>query len=48
MEYANKKQIAYVVLIGDEEMKTGKFAVKNMQSGRQQLCTEAELLEIVF
>jgi histidyl-tRNA synthetase len=48
MEYANKKQIAYVVLIGDEEMKAGKFAVKNMQTGNQQLCTEAELLEIAF
>ncbi|MFM2224003.1 MAG: hypothetical protein RJA07_205 [Bacteroidota bacterium] len=47
MEYANKKQIKFVVLIGDEEMKTGKFAVKNMLSGEQKVCNETELMEVV-
>jgi histidyl-tRNA synthetase len=48
MEYANKKQIPFVVLIGDEEIKTGKFAVKNMQSGTQLLCDETNLLNMIF
>jgi histidyl-tRNA synthetase len=47
MEYANKKQIKFVVLIGEEEMKTGKFAVKNMISGEQKFCDELELMEVV-
>ncbi|MEY4877068.1 MAG: hypothetical protein RL708_2217 [Bacteroidota bacterium] len=47
MEYANKKQIKFVVLIGDEEMKTGKFAVKNMLSGEQKVCDEGEMMEVV-
>ena len=47
MEYANKKQIKFVVLIGDEEMKTGKFAVKNMLSGEQKVCNELEMMEVV-
>jgi histidyl-tRNA synthetase len=47
MEYANKKQIKFVVLIGEEEMKTGKFAVKNMISGEQKVCDELELMEVV-
>jgi histidyl-tRNA synthetase len=45
MEYANKKQIKFVVLIGDEEMKTGKFTVKNMVSGEQKVCNETEMME---
>jgi histidyl-tRNA synthetase len=47
MEYANKKQIKYVVLIGDEEIKTGKFAVKNMLNGEQKVCDEGEMMEVV-
>lgn len=47
MEYANKKQIPLVILIGEEEMKSGKFGVKNMQSGEQKICTEAELLALI-
>ncbi|MEN9521917.1 MAG: hypothetical protein RL065_294 [Bacteroidota bacterium] len=47
MEYANKKQIPLVILIGEDEMKSGKFGVKNMQSGEQKICTEAELLALI-
>ena len=33
MIYANRKQIPYVILAGDSEMKANKFTLKNMISG---------------
>ena len=45
MEYANKKQIPFVVLIGDEEVAQSKLVLKNMQSGDQQLLTIEEMIQ---
>ncbi len=36
MEYANRREIPYVVIIGNEELEAGVATVKNMQSGEQQ------------
>ena len=47
MSYANAKQIPFVVLAGENEMTEGKFTLKNMQSGEQQLVNIEELIEIV-
>lgn len=44
MKYANAKGIPYVVVIGDNEMLSGKLAVKDMRSGTQEEKTFAELL----
>jgi histidyl-tRNA synthetase len=35
MKYANQKNIPFVVLIGEEEMETGIYTLKNMNSGEQ-------------
>jgi histidyl-tRNA synthetase len=35
MSYADDKKIPYVILVGDEEMKTGILTLKEMQSGEQ-------------
>jgi histidyl-tRNA synthetase len=35
MNYANKRNIPYVVLVGEEELKNESFALKNMVSGEQ-------------
>jgi len=35
MNYANKRQIANVVLVGDEELKNNNYSLKNMNSGEQ-------------
>ena len=35
-DYANKKNIAYVVIIGESEMQSGNASVKNMQTGNQE------------
>ncbi len=35
MKYADQKKVSYVLLIGEEEMNTGIFTLKNMNSGEQ-------------
>jgi len=47
MIFANNKNIKYVVLVGSDEMKSGKLTVKNMESGEQQLLTINELILMV-
>ena len=35
MKYANKLEIPYVIVIGDDEIQSGKLRVKNMQTGEE-------------
>ena len=44
MSYANAKQIPFVALVGENEMKEGKLTLKNMDTGEQQLLTVDGLL----
>ena len=42
MQYADKNQIPFVIIIGKNEMQTGQLALKNMKTGEQELMdTEA-------
>lgn len=45
--YADDKHIPYVILIGDEEMQSGKLTLKEMQSGNQQKLTVDEILVLL-
>jgi len=36
MQHANKRNIPYVILVGEEEMASNTFTLKNMESGEQQ------------
>lgn len=45
MNYANNKNIPWVVLIGEDEIKSGKLTCKNMDTGKQDLLTKEELLK---
>ena len=47
MSYANAKQIPFVALAGENEMAEGKFTLKNMLNGEQQLVAIEELIEKV-
>ena len=47
MSYANAKQIPFVALAGENEMAEGKFTLKNMLTGEQQLVAIEELIENV-
>ena len=44
-EYANKRNIPFCVVVGDNEMKTGQLAVKNMIEGSQEMMSIDELIE---
>ncbi|MNC91816.1 Histidine--tRNA ligase [compost metagenome] len=36
LDYANKKLIPFTIVIGENEMKNGMLAFKNMESGQQE------------
>lgn len=44
MQYADKNHIPYVMVIGQQEIETGKLSLKNMKTGQQQ---SLELTEII-
>ena len=44
MSYANSKAIAFVAIIGENEMNEGKVTLKNMATGEQSLVSPEELI----
>ena len=47
MSYANAKLIPFVALAGENEINEGKYTLKNMSTGEQQLVAAEELINIV-
>lgn len=47
MGYANDKQIAFVAIVGENEMKEGKVTLKNMLTGEQQLISVDEMISAI-
>ena len=47
MNYANKRNIPFVVLVGEEELNTGVFTLKNMASGEQSKLRLEELVTVL-
>jgi histidyl-tRNA synthetase len=45
LEFANSQRIPWVVFIGEEEVSEGKFKLRNMESGAEELLTGDEILE---
>ena len=45
MNYANDKKIPFVVVVGGDEMTSGKLSFKNMTTGEQQKLTIEEIIE---
>ncbi len=43
--YADKKGIPFVLVIGEDELKSNTYALKDMQSGEQQKLTADQLIE---
>ena len=48
MEYANRRQIPYVVIIGSNELAEGKATVKNMTTGEQQSVPFDEIASLII
>jgi len=47
LDYADRKKVPFVVIIGSDEMSTGKLTLKNMRSGEQLSVTLNEIPIIV-
>jgi len=45
VEYANSSNIPYVIFIGDEEAKKGKFKLRDMKSGKEKMLVEKSLIK---
>lgn len=44
MKEANRKRASYALIMGEDEVKNGVFALKNMSTGEQESLTEQQLL----
>lgn len=47
-EYAAKRNVAFVAIVGETEMQTGKLTVKNQQTGEQAVLTVEEAVELIL
>ncbi|MCL5245417.1 histidine--tRNA ligase [Cellulophaga sp. 20_2_10] len=47
MKYANKRNVPYVVIIGEQELADGSFVVKNMEKGDQQTYKLSKVSEFI-
>ncbi|SKB72423.1 histidine--tRNA ligase [Daejeonella lutea] len=47
LNYADDKKIPFVILIGSEEMESGKLSLKNMKSGDQQKLTIDQIITVL-
>lgn len=48
MTWADRKNIAWVAVVGEQEMAEGKVNLKNMKTGDQKLVSPEELINILF
>lgn len=48
MKYADDKKIPFVLMVGTQEMESGKPGLRNMISGEQMEVTEAELISFLL
>ena len=46
MNYANNKGVQFVVMIGEDEMKSGHLTTKNMSTGEQKVMSISEFIKI--
>ena len=45
--YADKKGIAYTIMIGSQEMESGTYQIKNMSSGEQESLSAEEIVKLL-
>lgn len=45
MKEANKREIPYVIVVGENEVETKRYALKNMQTGEQKNLSAEEIVE---
>jgi histidyl-tRNA synthetase len=47
LDYANSLEIPLVVFVGSDEVKKGKFKLKNMNDGKERMLGEGELIKVI-
>jgi histidyl-tRNA synthetase len=47
MQYADKNNVPYVLVIGKDEMETGMLSLKNMKTGEQTLLVIDEIIGLL-
>jgi histidyl-tRNA synthetase len=47
MNYANRKEIPFVVIAGESEILQNKFTLKNMKTGEQELVSPGEMIKVL-
>ncbi|MDD4490852.1 MAG: histidine--tRNA ligase, partial [Paludibacter sp.] len=47
MSYADNKNIPFVAIVGETEMNENKVMLKNMKTGKQQLCSKEDILCLI-
>lgn len=45
LKEANRKQVPFVIIVGDEELKLGKYTLKNMVTGEQELLSKEDCIK---
>lgn len=48
MKYANRVGVPYIVIIGSQEIETGKLGFKNMLTGEQESLTIEEIIQVLY
>ncbi|MDJ1503833.1 histidine--tRNA ligase [Xanthocytophaga agilis] len=48
LDYADRKKVPFVVIIGSNEMATGRLALKNMTTGEQKSLSVEEIIEVIL
>ena len=44
---ANRREIPFILIVGEEEVKNETFNIKNMQTGEQISCNKEQCIEIL-
>ena len=46
-EFANKENIKYVIVVGEDEVAQKKYSLKNMETGNQELLSCDEIVDVI-
>lgn len=47
LDYANSYGVEYVIFIGEDEVKKGKFKLKNMKTGKEEFLSEKDIFKVL-
>jgi histidyl-tRNA synthetase len=47
-KYSDRADVPYVMVVGEDEVKSGKYALKDMCKGKQDLYTLGEIADLIL